>query len=166
SRLGKPIIAMVNGHALGGGLGLVAACDLALASEDAQFGTPEINVGLWPMIIMAQLARNLPRKRLLELMLLGDRVDARAAELMGLINRVVAAADLESETIALARRLASQSPAARRLGLRAFYDTQDSTLADARSSLERQRRRVLGTDDAREGIAAFGEHRPPRWTDR
>ena len=166
ARLGKPILAMVNGHALAGGLGLVVACDLALAADTAQFGTPEIGVGLWPMMIMAQIRRNVPRKKALEMMLLGDRMDAAEAARVGLVNRVVPAARLEEETMALARRLAALAPAARRLGLLGFYETEDMALEPALHHLAGQLLAVLATDDAREGLSAFLEKRPPRFTGR
>ena len=89
TQLGKPTIAMVNGHALAGGLGLVVACDIAIAADDAQFGTPEINVGLWPMMIMATIFRNVPRKRGLELIMTGDKISAAEAAEIGLITRAV-----------------------------------------------------------------------------
>src|SRR5215468_1943887 len=87
--LGKPIVAMLNGHALAGGLGLAVACDLVIASEDAELGTPEINLGLWPMMITAEIVRSIGRKKALELMLGGERISAREAERIGLVNRVV-----------------------------------------------------------------------------
>jgi enoyl-CoA hydratase/carnithine racemase len=89
TQVGKPTIAMVNGHALAGGLGLVVACDVAIAADDAQLGTPEINVGLWPMMIMATIFRNVPRKRGLELIMTGDKISAAEAASMGLITRAV-----------------------------------------------------------------------------
>ena len=103
TRVGKPTIAMVNGHALAGGLGLVVACDVAIAADDAQLGTPEINVGLWPMMIMATIFRNVPRKRGLELIMTGDKISAAEAATIGLITRSVPRADLESEVSALAK---------------------------------------------------------------
>jgi enoyl-CoA hydratase/carnithine racemase len=165
-RLGKPIVAMVNGHALAGGLGLMVACDLAVASEAATFGLTEIKVGLWPMMITAELVRNIGRKRTLELMLTGRRVDAAEALALGLVNRVVAADALEAETLALARELAARSPAAMALGLRAFYDTQDLAFEPALSHLEGELGKVLALDDAREGIMAFLQKREPTWTGR
>lgn len=87
--IGKPTIAKVNGHAMAGGLGLVVACDLAIAADDAQFATPEINVGLWPMMMISTIFRNVPRKKAMELLLTGDRIDAATAEKLGLITRAV-----------------------------------------------------------------------------
>jgi enoyl-CoA hydratase/carnithine racemase len=163
TRVGKPTIAMVNGHALAGGLGLVVACDLALASDEAQFATPEINVGLWPMMIMATIFRNVPRKRGLELIATGEKISAAEAERMGLITRAVPKDRLETEVAQLAEKLAAKSPAVMRLGLEAFYATQDMELEPALRHLERQLVAVLATEDAREGLAAFLEKRAPNW---
>ena len=164
--LGKPIVAMVNGHALAGGLGLVVACDLALASDQATFGTTEINLGLWPMMISAELIRSIGRKTALELMLTGKRVSAAEAAAMGLINRAVPHAELEAETAALAASLAEKSPATVALGLRAFHRSQDMELPAALRFLEGELGRVLALEDAAEGIAAFLGKRKPVWKGR
>jgi enoyl-CoA hydratase/carnithine racemase len=163
TRVGKPTIAMVNGHALAGGLGLVVACDVAIAADDAQLGTPEINVGLWPMMIMANIFRNVPRKRGLELIMTGDKISAAQAAEMGLITRAVPRERLEEEVEALAQKLASKSPVVMRLGLEAFYRVQDMELAPALQYLQGQLVAVLGTEDAREGLMAFMEKRAPQW---
>jgi len=151
---GKPIIAMVNGHALAGGLGLMVACDLVIAADTAQMGTTEIGVGLWPMMITAEITRSIGRKLTLEMMLTGRRLTAAEALAAGLVNRVVPAAELEAETAKLAADLADKSPAAIGLGLRAFYAAQD---------LAFELGRVLALEDAREGIAAFLGKRKPVW---
>ena len=164
--LGKPIIAMVNGPALAGGLGLMVACDLVVAADTAIFGTTEILVGLWPMMITAELVRNLGRKRTLELMLTGRKLDAAEALALGLVNRVVPAAELESATMTLAATLADKSPAAIALGLRAFYRSADLDHADALRYLEGELGKVLALDDAAEGIAAFLGKRTPVWKGR
>jgi enoyl-CoA hydratase/carnithine racemase len=144
----------------------MVACDLVIASDRATFGTTEINVGLWPMMITAEIARNIGRKRTLELMMTGERIDAAEAERIGLINRAVPAAELEDAAIALATRLASRSPSAMRLGLRAFYATQDMPLRPALEALEKQLAAVLATEDAHEGLTAFFEKRAPVWKGR
>ena len=166
TRVGKPTIAMVNGHALAGGLGLVVACDVAIAADDANLGTPEINVGLWPMMIMATIFRNVPRKRGLELIMTGDKISAAQAAEMGLITRAVPRDRLEAEVDALAAKLASKSPAVMRLGLEAFYRVQDMELEPALQHLQAQLMAVLGTEDAREGLMAFMEKRAPQWKGR
>jgi enoyl-CoA hydratase/carnithine racemase len=164
--LGKPIVAMVNGHALAGGMGLMVACDLVIASDAAELGMPEINLGLWPMMITAEIVRSIGRKKTLELMLTGARINAREGERLGLVNKVVHADRLEEETMALARQLATKSPSATRLGLRAFYDTQDLPLIPALEHLEGQLAAVLATEDAAEGLAAFFGKREPVWKGR
>jgi enoyl-CoA hydratase len=164
--LGKPIIAMVNGHALAGGLGLVVACDLAVAADSAQLGTTEIAVGLWPMMITAEIARNVGRKRTLEMMLTGRRLSAAEALECGLLTRVVPAAELEGETAKLAAELSEKSPAAIALGLRAFYRSQDMEFEPALRYLQSELGRVLALEDAAEGIAAFLQKRRPVWKGR
>jgi enoyl-CoA hydratase/carnithine racemase len=164
--LGKPIVAMVNGHALAGGLGLMVACDLVIAADTATFGTTEINVGLWPMMITAEITRSIGRKKTLEMMLTGRRFDAAEALACGLVNRVVPAASLDAETMKLATELAAKSPAAIALGLRAFYRSQDMELEPQLRFLEAELGRVLALEDAAEGIAAFLGKRPPVWKGR
>jgi enoyl-CoA hydratase/carnithine racemase len=164
--LGKPIVAMVNGHALAGGLGLVLAADLALASDRASFGTTEIRVGLWPMMVSAELARNVGRKKALELMLSGERISAAEAERIGIVNRVVPHLELSARTEQLAAELASRSPAVLALGLRAFYASQEMAHPAALRYLEEELERVLALEDAREGLAAFMAKREPRFQGR
>ena len=164
--LGKPILAMVNGHAFAGGMGLMVACDLAIASDTAQFATTEIGVGLWPMMITAEIVRNIGRKKTLEMMLTGKRISAAEAVAIGLINRAVPAAELEAETHKLASELADKSPAAVALGLRAFYQTQDLALEQALPHLEGELAKVLALEDAAEGITAFLQKRRPVWRGR
>ena len=161
----KPVIAKVNGHAMGGGLGIVAACTLAIASSDAQLGTPEINVGLFPMMIMAVLARIVPRRRLLKMMLLGEKLTAAQAAEIGLCE-VVAPAELDAAVKTLAEGLGSKSPSTIRLGLRAFAAQDDLDLAAALPLLRERLAECLSTDDAREGLMAFLEKRSPRWSGR
>jgi enoyl-CoA hydratase len=163
---GKPIIAMVNGHALAGGLGVVVACDLVVASDAAELGLTEINLGLWPMMITAELVRNIGRKKTLELMLTGKRISAAEGQAIGLVNVVAHPDRLEEETMSLARTLAAKSPSALRLGLRAFYDTQDLEHRPALDHLQGQLAAVLATEDAAEGISAFLQKREPVWKGR
>jgi len=140
--------------------------DLAIAAYDAQLGTPEINVGLWPMMIMATIFRNVPRKRGLELIMTGDKISAQKAAEMGLITRAVPRDKLEAEVDALAEKLASKSPVVMRMGLEAFYRVQDMELEPALQHLQSQLVAVLGTEDAREGLMAFLEKRTPQWKGR
>jgi enoyl-CoA hydratase/carnithine racemase len=144
----------------------VVACDFALVADDAQLGTPEINVGLWPMMIMATIFRNVPRKRGLELICTGDKVSAAEAASMGLVTRAVPKDKLEAEVDALAQKLASKSPIVMKMGLEAFYKVQDLELQPALEYLQGQLVAVLGTEDAREGLMAFLEKRAPNWKGR
>ena len=161
--LGKPIIAMVNGPALAGGLGLMVACDLVIAAETAELGTTEIAVGLWPMMITAEITRSVGRKKTLEMMMTGRKLSASEALEAGLVNRIVPAAELEAQTMQLASDIAERSPAALRLGLHAFYRSQDMELEPQLRYLQAELGRVLALDDAREGITAFLHKRKPVW---
>jgi len=162
----KPIVARVHGQAFGGGLGLVAACTLAVASADASFGTPEIKVGVFPMMIMAVLARVVPRRHLLEMALLGERFPADHALRIGLLNRVVPSDALDNEVRALAAAISEKSASTIRLGLEAFSAQQDSSLVAALPMLAVRLQDCLATDDAREGLMAFVDKRPPKWSGR
>ena len=162
----KPTIARVNGHALAGGLGLVLACDLAVSSAEAGFGTPEIDRGLFPMMLMALLQRHLGRKRALELVLTGDRLTATQAMEWGLVNRVVPAAELDAATKALADKLAGKSQAILGLGRRAFFTAEDLPLGPAVEFLASQLSLNVLTEDAAEGVTAFLEKRPAKWNDK
>jgi enoyl-CoA hydratase/carnithine racemase len=162
----KPTIARLNGHALAGGLGLVLACDLAVAAEDVELGTPEIDRGLFPMQVIALLQRHVGRKRALELVLTGDRVGAREALAMGLLNRVVPRAELDAATQALVEKLASKSQAILALGRRAYAVAEDLPLAQAIEYLASQLSLNTLAEDAAEGVTAFLEKRPPVWKDR
>jgi enoyl-CoA hydratase/carnithine racemase len=164
TRSPKPIVARVNGHAMGGGLGLVAACHFAVAARGAKLGTPEINVGLFPMMIMAVLARVVPQRRLLEMMLFGERLDADAAAAIGLVGKAVDADGLDAEVARITGQIAGKSPITVKLGLEAFAAQADLALADALPMLRERLGAVLSTDDAREGLMAFLEKRSPKWT--
>lgn len=164
--LGKPTLAKVRGHCLAGGFGLALACDLVVAADDATFATPEIDVGLWPFMVTVPLCRSMPPKKALELMLTGRRVGAAEADRLGFVTRVVPAASLDEATDELAATLAAKSPTAVRLGRDAFYRVWDAAAADALAALHPLLGVLARTDDAKEGMAAFAEKRPPTWTGR
>ncbi len=165
--LGKPIVGRINGHALAGGFGLACSCDLLLAVESATFGTPEINVGVWPAMIQAVLTRNLPRKVVLEMALLGDRWNARQLQELGLVNRVAESLEeLDRFTTAIARQLARKSPAILKLGRDSFYRQQDMEFRAALEYLQSQLSLVTLSDDAKEGVRAFFEKREPEFKGR
>jgi len=163
NQLGKPTIARVRGHCLAGGFGLALGCDLVVASEDSWFGTPEVKRGLFPMIIMATIFRNVGRKKGMELILTGERISAREAERLGLINHAVPAGELDAKVAELAARIASLSPAVLRLGREAFYTMADLEFERALDHLQTMLTLNLATDDALEGVRAFLEKREPVW---
>jgi enoyl-CoA hydratase len=164
--LGKPVLCAVDGHCLAGALGLALACDLVLASDRATFGAPEMNVGIFPFMISALLARNLPRKKTAELLLLGERVDAHEAQRLGIVNRVVPAGEFDGAVADWAGRLAARSPLLMRLGKDALFRSQDMALADALEYLRAQFAIALSTEDLQEGVEAFFERREPVWKGR
>jgi enoyl-CoA hydratase len=164
--LGKPSICAANGHVLAGALGLALACDLIVAREGATFGTPEINVGVFPFMIMALIYRNLGRKKTNELLLLGDRIDGAEAARIGLINKVVPAEEFDAAVQDWAVRLASKSPVLMRLGKDAMYRQQDLPFVAALELLHHNLTLAFSTEDIQEGVAAFFEKRAPQWKGR
>src|SRR3954470_1477873 len=162
--LGKPSLCAANGHVLAGALGLALACDLIVAREGARFGTPEINVGVFPFMIMALIYRNVPRKKVNELLLLGEQISAEEAERIGIVNRVVPAGEFESAVSDWAGRLAAKSPVLMRMGKEAMFRAQDMALADALEFLHAQLTIAFSTEDIQEGVRAFFEKRDPVWT--
>lgn len=164
--LGKPTIARVRGYALAGGMGLALACDLVIAADDAQFGTPEIDVGLWPYMITIPLTRSMPPKKALELMMTGRRVGAAEADAIGFVTRVVPVAELDAAVDELAATLASKSPALMALGRTSFYAVWDQEADAALRYLHQLLTVTTGTEDTAEGLAAFAEKRKPQWKGR
>ena len=165
-RLGKPVVACVNGSAFAGGLGLVAACDLAVAADDARFGTPEIDVGLFPYMALAPLQRVVGRRAALELALTGRRIDAEEAVRIGLLNATVPRGQLAGRVEQICAQLSGKSAAVLRLGRRAFYSTQDLPYEQQLEALAGQLTLNALLDDAAEGVAAFLEKRSPEWKGR
>jgi enoyl-CoA hydratase len=165
-RLGKPSLCAANGHVLAGGMGLALSCDLLIAKEGATFGTPEINVGAFPYMIMAIIYRNIPRKKVNEMMLLGERLSAEQAVEYGLANKVVPASEFDAAVADWAHKLASKSPVLMRLGHDAMYRQQDMAIDDALEYLRSQLSLTFSTEDIVEGVSAFFEKREPQWKGR
>ena len=165
-RLGKPLIGCINGHALAGGFGLALCCDLLVASDNATFGTPEIKVGVWPMMIMSIVVRNLGRKRAMQLFMSGERIDAATALQWGIVNRVAPQSQARTETLEWAKQIGSWSPLVMRLGRDAFYATDGMDFDSALRYLQAQLTVVSLSEDFREGVMAFLEKRSPNFTGR
>ncbi len=161
--LGKPTLCVARGHVLAGALGIALACDLILAGEGASFGTPEINIGAFPFMIMALIYRNVPRKKANELLLLGERWDAQQALAAGIVNRVVPDDELDGAVSDWAGRLAGSSPVIMRLGKEAMRRQLDMPLDDALEYLRAQLTLAMSTEDIVEGVSAFFEKREPVW---
>jgi enoyl-CoA hydratase len=165
-QLGKPVICAANGHVLAGALGLALACDLIVASDKASFGTPEINVGLFPFMIMALIYRNVPRKKTNEMLLLGERLSAEEAREAGIVNRVVPAGEFDAAVGDWAAKLAAKSPVMMKLGKDAMYRSMDMPFDEALDHLRSQLTVAFSTEDVQEGVKAFFEKREPQWTGR
>src|SRR5437764_98153 len=164
--LGKPTICAASGHVLAGALGIALACDLIIAREGARFGTPEINVGLFPFMIMALIYRNVPRKKTNELLLLGEQISAEEAQRIGIVNRVVPAAEFDDAVRDWAEKLAAKSPVMMHLGKDAMFRQLDMSFLEALDFLRSQLTIALSTEDVQEGVKAFFEKRQPQWRGR
>lgn len=161
--MAKPVIAAVHNVAVANGIGLVASADLAIASEDARFGATAVKVGLFCMGPAVPLSKCLGRKKALELILTGDLIDAKEAERIGLINKVVAKEDLEKEAIAMAKKIAEFSPLGVQLGKKSFYRCADLEYTKAFEMVNNHFAMLCTTEDAKEGVSAFLEKRTPDW---
>jgi enoyl-CoA hydratase len=161
-----PIVARVNGHALAGGFGLMLACDLVVASEKAQMGTPEVNIGLWPFMITAVVQKDLPRKVAIELMLTGRRFDAGEGERWGFVNQVVPGDKLDEAVDDLVGELLDKSPLILALGKRSFYRAEDMSFSEGLDYLAGMLTVCLESEDTVEGVTAFLQKRKPEWKGR
>lgn len=161
-----PVVARVNGVALAGGFGLMLACDLVVAADDVEVGTPEINLGLWPFMISALITRNIPRKIAAEMMLTGRRVPVSEAERWGMVNRVVPRQQLDETVDQLVDDLSSKSPLALRLGKESFFRAQDMGFEESMAYLNAMLTVDLQSEDVAEGVSAFLEKRKPEWRGR
>jgi enoyl-CoA hydratase len=164
--LGKPTLCAANGHVLAGALGLALACDLIVAKEGVRFGTPEINVGVFPFMIMALIYRNVGRKKTNELLLLGEQIPAEEAERIGIVNRVAPAGEFDAAVADWAGKLAKKSPVLMRMGKDAMFRQQDMAFEDALEFLHSQLTIAFSTEDIQEGVKAFFEKREPEWKGR
>ena len=164
--LGKPSICAANGHCLAGSLGIALACDLIVAKDTAGFGTPEINVGLFPFMIMALIYRNVGRKKANEMLLLGERMTAEEARAAGIVNVVAPASEFDATVAEWAGRLVKKSPLVMKLGKDAMWRQLDMPLMEALDYLRAQLTIELSTEDAVEGVTAFFEKREPQWKGR
>ena len=164
--LGKPSIVAANGHVLAGSLGIALACDLIIAKDTAGFGTPEINVGLFPFMIMALIYRNVPRKKTNEMLLLGERLTAEEAREAGIVNKVVPAEEFDAAVAEWAGSLAKKSPVLMKLGKDAMFRQMDMPLHEALEYLHHNLTLAFSTEDIQEGVRAFFEKRDPVWTGR
>ena len=162
-RGGKPTVARVNGHALAGGFGLAIACDVTICVDEAKLGTTEVRVGLWPMMISALLARIMPRKAALELMLTGRIIDPFEAQRLGAVSRVVSRVDLDAAVSETVAAFMANSPATEMIGRDSFYAIADLDFDAALDRLQTGLTATAMTEDAAEGIGAFLEKREPRW---
>jgi enoyl-CoA hydratase/carnithine racemase len=164
--LSKPVVAAVQGVATAAGCQLVASCDLAIASEAATFATPGVDIGLFCSTPMVALSRNVPRKQAMEMLLTGDPVSAKAAQEIGLVNRVVAAGTERDAAMALAEKVALNSAYTIKLGKAAFYRQAEMSLTDAYRYAAEVMTENMMARDAEEGIGAFIEKRDPKWHDK
>ena len=162
----KLTICAINGLALGGGLELAMACDLVVTTSSAQFGTPEVNIGLFPMMIMPVLQRNIGRKKLLEMMYTGDKLRGDEALALGMVNYAVSVDQLDQTVNELTRKITRKSQVIYKLGREAFYTMADQSQPEALEYLQDMLSKNLHTADAKEGLQAFLEKRTPVWTDQ
>ena len=162
----RPVVARVQGLCLAGGVGVALGCDVVVSSDTAEYGLPEVNIGLWPFMVGALVARHVSPKRAMDLMLTGRRIDAATAYEWGLVSRVVPAASLDETVGSLCSDLAAKSPLVLRMGKAAYYAAEEVALAPALEALQAQLSLLTQSHDAVEGVTAFLQKRPPTFTGR
>jgi enoyl-CoA hydratase len=164
--LGKPVICAANGHVLAGAFGIALACDLIVAKASARFGAPEVNIGAFPFMISVLILRNVPRKKALELMMLGDQISAEQGAELGFVNRVVPDGEFDEAVSDWAGRLAAKGPLLMKLGKDAVHEMQDMTFDQGLQFLRAQLSLAFTTEDMHEGVKAFFDKREPEWRNR
>ena len=164
-RCPKPTVALARGHVMAGGLGLPLCCDLCLACDDVHFSTPEIQVGMFPMMVFALLYRQAGRKRATEMLFFGERISATTAMEYGIVNHTYPRDQFDMEAGQYVRKLADKSAGILRLGKEAMFHVEGRSLPDELQYLESELAKVMSTADSKEGIRAFVEKRKPQWTD-
>ena len=162
----RPVVARVNGLCLAGGVGVALGCDVVVSADTAEYGLPEVNIGLWPFMVGALVGRHVSPKRAFDLALTGRRIDAATAYDWGLVSRVVPAAGLDAEVAALCEGLVAKSPLVLRVGKAAYYAAEEVALAPALEALQAQLSLLTQSHDAVEGVTAFFQKRPPSFTGR
>lgn len=163
ARYPKPTVARINGYCLAGGTGFMLACDIVIATDTAKFGTPEVNVGLFPMMIGSLIFRNVLKKKAMEMILLGEKLTAKEALDIGMVTRIVSPDKLDEEVDSILAKLATKSPIGMKIGKDAFYQTADLPFEEAIDILATKIKEVASTEDAVEGITAFIEKRQPNF---
>ena len=161
----KPVIAMINGIATAAGCQLISSCDLAYSSENSQFATPGVNIGLFCSTPMVPLSRTVGKKQAMEMLLTGDLIDAKKALSIGLINNVFETEKLEENVLKIANKIASKSSATIKIGKDAFYKQKDMSLKEAYDYTSKIMTENMLHKDSEEGITAFLEKRSPNWKD-
>lgn len=159
----KPVIGRINGSVLAGGLGLVAACDLAYAADHARFGLPEVKVGVFPLMVSVLLMRQMPPRRLAELAFLGEPIGAAEAERYSIVNRVVPASELDATLLAITDRIRANAPGAVSYGKTALTELSSMDIEHGLARAEAMIAELAAGEEAREGRAAFAGKRPPNW---
>jgi enoyl-CoA hydratase/carnithine racemase len=159
-----PIIARVNGHVMAGGVGLLCACDLAVAADHANIGTPETKIGLMPMMILPGMMRIIPQRKLIEMCITGEPITSNEALALGIVNYVAPFEQLDEKLNWLVQRIVDKSPTAIRLGKQGFNAMRDMSLEQAQEFAQVMIASMASTKDAQEGISAFLEKRVPTWT--